>query len=467
MSQINKLIQPLYKTLTLQEIDNMIFYDPKEAVARKALKLLWGQGYTIDIVKDEEPQNDLEKKLMKALAKAGFPKVVSRGEFNMSYWGSYILTIYKNEGQELRIGEANPYLPSSIAKIEFADDVSAVVWKRFQWDDVHYTIKEKWDRVSVKRTLMNGSDERVQIQDFNSKVPEELRIKEEWKHQLGILPVSLFTNLEIYTIAPSDLSRLADDYEVRNLPYAINQTYRSEIKEQLLDTTKVFGNFSQATLKKMQKLGFDYSQQLLSQLFIKVPLSNDSNKMVEVSQANLSQLAPLIQARQDSMRAYFNGCGYSYTTGDETLNTNASTLFSKGQDIETTKFKRGLRQQQYSEFIKKFLIAMGEISAEEIDDYDIIFRIKENVVQSPDQIIQSEIAMIEAGLQTRAEALARIRDMDIKEAEAKVEAAMKEQEEVEKKNMEMLQEMSGQDGDGNLIKANENVGEPKKPEVKQ
>lgn len=80
---------------------------------------------------------------MDALVKAGFNKVVLRNENAMSKYGYQINTIEKNNGGELRIGEANPKYKSKVAKVELVDDIAAFVWKKFQWDDVAYTIMEK------------------------------------------------------------------------------------------------------------------------------------------------------------------------------------------------------------------------------------------------------------------------------------------------------------------------------------
>lgn len=150
-------------------------------------------------------------------------------------------------------------------------------------------------------------------------------------------------------------------------------------------------------------------------------------------------------------------------SGDESLDTNASTLFAKGKDIETTKEKRNLRQIDYGNFIKKFMVALNLIDYNEMEDYEVIFTIKENVVQSAEQIIEAELRLVEAGLQTRAEALARIKDIDLEEAEAKVEAATKELQEDQKNQMELLGAVS----EGGTPKPAGEPHDPKNPVVEQ
>lgn len=433
--------QEQFKKITLKELNQLLFLDPKHEVAKHATKQLWGQGYDFSIVKDDKNQDEMIEKVKKALKQAGFDGVIRRNENAMSKHGIQINTIEKNKGGELRIGEADTRYRSRVSKIEIIDDISAIVWKKFAYDDIQYVIIEKWDRYK-KISQLSANGESVSIQGFNSQVPKELQIQETWQHNLGILPVFMFKNFEAYI--EGSYEELADDYSVRNIPRAINQTFITEIKEQLLDTTRVFGNFTKAQLKNLKAKGVSYDSQLIAQLFIHVPQRTEAaGKMVEIQQAQLNQLAPLIEIRKANIKAYWEGCGYTYLLGDEPQPTNASTLFSKGKDIETTKEKRSIRQEQYTEFIKRFMVAMNLIDAAEMNEYEVIFQINENVVQSQDQIIDAELRLVDAGLQTKAMALSKIRDLRLEEAKAQIEEASKEQDEEQQKRNSMIMEMQG------------------------
>ena len=92
---------------------------------------------------------------------------------------------------------------------------------------------------------------------------------------------------------------------------ALNLYANQQVKEALLNITKVFGNFDAATLKKIQKKiagnnameGMELNL-LLSELFIDVKQQGDtgtSSKMVEILQANPA-FEKYILAKEDALR---------------------------------------------------------------------------------------------------------------------------------------------------------------------
>lgn len=146
----------------------------------------------------------------------------------------------------------------------------------------------------------------------------------------------------------------------------INATIRTKYKEQMLNVSRVFGKFSTAQLKKMQKLGMNPGLSTLAQMFVDVKTDKEgSNKPVEVQQANPA-LNVYDASYHDDMKKIFNGAGYTYLTGEEQAPTNASTLFSKGKDIETTKAKRSMRQRDYEHFIRKLMVVAGMTDADKM-----------------------------------------------------------------------------------------------------
>jgi len=109
----------------------------------------------------------------------------------------------------------------------------------------------------------------------------------------------------------SEYYELADTFTVKEQIRALNLYANQQVKEALLNITKVFGNFDSATLKKIQnKIAGKNSpegqelQLLLSELFIDVRSQGDtgtSSKMVEILQANPA-FEKYILAKEDALR---------------------------------------------------------------------------------------------------------------------------------------------------------------------
>lgn len=160
---------------------------------------------------------------------------------------------------------------------------------------------------------------------------------------------------------------LSDTYTARNQIRMLNMLTNQQVKEALLNVTKVFGQFDQSTRKKIAKqYGVDNDaelQLLLNQLFIEIKNTGDmtgSSKPVEILQANPA-FEKYILAREDAFRNIWRAAGYTYNAAGETTNSNAETLYANAFDIRTTKKKKTTRQQDYADLIAKCLVALGEI----------------------------------------------------------------------------------------------------------
>lgn len=119
-------------------------------------------------------------------------------------------------------------------------------------------------------------------------------------------------------------------------------------------------------------------------------------------------------------------------------NTATSTLHSMSKDIQTTKMKRDLRQTAIGDLLAKVLVALGEITAEQLDDIYVEFSIKDNLVQSSEAMTSNELALFNAGLQSGARTLSRIQDIREEVAQIIVDSATQEMNEKQEAEQQML-----------------------------
>lgn len=435
------------EVISLDNVSRTMFIDLPYQVARKAQSLTLGGGYSISVVAQDTGKMDENKTdiLREILERNQFDKLIWRNEFAMSKHGYVMNTISKSKTNEIVLGENNSESSSLslMSKIELIDEVSAIVWKRIVWDDIAYNVREIWDTEKVVREMFNEkSQEAVNLQGFNAKVPKQYRLAETWNHGLGILPVTQFRNVEIYIDSPNDVDQLSDSYSVQAIQKSVNLTFQTEIIEQFLDRTRVFGNFNLDQVKNYRQRDLFLDEALLQQLFVSVKTglgSGEPNQNSITAQvANLSQLVQLKEIRIQHIKDFYRGCGYSYTSETNGDNTNAGVLYDNGLDIQTTKEKRTIRQKDYGKFLLKVLVANGDIGEDEMHKWQVLFTIKENLVQAQEQIVGNELQLIQAGLQTRQRALSAIKGISEHEAQSWIEEADKEIEKQQKAEAEAV-----------------------------
>lgn len=462
--------------LTLTEIfkKQPMYHNVAADIAEHATSLLLGQGYSVDILRNDEPDEELYKTWEKIERFNKFPQLLERNEYDLSYWGFKILTVDKTETGQVLIMENDPTYFSKVATIQQISEIEAVVYKRVYIDQSQWAVKELWTPNTVERTWYLDNEE-VHIEELQAKIPKELRLPKKENHNLGILPIKLFLNKNRNIKLLSEYYELADTFTVKEQIRALNLYANQQVKEALLNITKVFGNFDSATLKKIQnKIAGKNSpegqelQLLLSELFIDVRSQGDtgtSSKMVEILQANPA-FEKYILAKEDALRNIWRGAGYTYNVSGEQTNSNAETLYANAFDIRTTKKKKTTRQYDYADLIAKCLVAAGKLDWEDYinGEVQIIFNIKENAVQTPNQIIDAEAKLIELGLKSKARALMKIEQLpNLKQAEEWVEEASEEQQAEAEANYEIMAKAGAGDNATNqaMTKSIEPRGEAK------
>lgn len=429
-----------------------IYHNVASDIAEHATSLLLGQGYSVDFLRNNEIDENLKKEWEKIERFNKFPQLLERNEYDLSYYGFKILTIDKTASGQILIMENDPTYFSKVSTIQQISEIEAVVYKRVYIDQSQWAVKELWDTEKVVRTWFLNNNE-VHVEELKNEIPYELRLNPIEYHHLGILPVKLFLNKNRNIRLLTEYQELADTFTVREQIRALNLYANQQVKEALLNITKVFGNFDTATLKKLEnKLGnngleVQQLKLLLSELFIEVKQQGDtgsSGKMVEILQANPA-FEKYILAKEDALRHIWRGAGYTYNVAGEQTNSNAETLYANAYDIRTTKKKKTTRQYDYSDLIAKSLIAAGVLKW---DDYvsgevQIIFNIKENAVQTPNQIIDAELKLIDLGLKSKARALMKIEQLpNMKQAQQWVDEATDEQQIEAEANYEMMSKVA-------------------------
>lgn len=445
--------------ITYENINKIEFHKIKLEVADHAVSLLFGQGYSVNILRNNIKDQKLQDIWDKIATENHFENFIQKAEYNNSLYGQSIITIDKNNGGNIRFNLANPKYFNRLATINMVDNIGAIVWKQITKDNVAFMVKEIWTTKYVRRFLFNrDQNKQIKIDEFNIDIPLELQLKEYEEHNLGIVPVQRILNKQKDFQYTQEAIELSDCYPVENLIATLQILRAQQVKEAILNTTKVFGNWSAATIKRLSQLNINASQTLLNDLFINVQSGDaTTNKMVEVSQAN-PQLVAYDESINNILKHIWRGAGYTYIQSGDTMSGNAETLYANSADIRTTKTKRTERQREYAELIKKALVAVGAITIYDLEDINVVFTIKENIVQSPAQILDTYLRLQQAGIISKARVLQKVEQLtNIEEAEEMVKEAEQEQAENDKRTAELFN--NNQEENIDNIKAGEEVQE--------
>lgn len=428
--------------LAYDKLDKIEYHRVQMEIAEHATNLLWGQGYSILILKNGKEDKLLNDKFKKIEKDIDLQNFLLKAEFNLSYYGQNIVTIDKLKSGKIRLGLARSDLFNAVGKINIVDDIGAVIFKQIKKDTNSYLLKEYWTNKYVKREIYgaNGID-KIKLYDFNIDIPEDLQVKEYEEHNLGILPVLQSLNIQRDINTFQEYRELSDTYKVENLIHMLNLLRAQEAKEAFINTTKVFGNFSNSLLARMKEKNINVSEIMLKDLFIEVAQGDaQTNKMVEIAQASPA-FSNYDEAINNILKHIWRGSGYTYIQSGDTMSGNAETLYANASDIRTTKAKRTSRQLDYALLVKKILLASNLITLEDYENnIDIVFNIKENIVQSSSQVLNSYLALYNAGMISKVRVIQKIEQLNtFAEAKAIVQEAEEEQKELQKDFKEFAQ----------------------------
>ncbi len=410
----------------LKILDKVVFMDLKNELAIHSAKLLLGNGYYV------KSDNDAIKKFLnETLQKNNFETMLYTIANLTSKYGRVVMTINKTKTGEFYFQFADYRYYNRVGKA-IIEPLGAVLYKHLYLDDTKIVIKEVWDTEKVVRNIVEPRD--LNIEGLNIQVPADQQIEKVWRHNLGIVPIIEFLNkpmsqqiLEINGI--TNFYILADDDTVKYIPHLVNNMLRSFFKEILTNKTRLVGNFSSASIRKLKESGTAISA-LLDEFMLSVkPIGKDGvAEGVNVVSPEGNIFGSLMESIQGMREKYFEASGYSLQN-DAVQDTATQTLYAKSKDVETTKFKRNALISKINDLLDRLLLAEGLITEIDQQKREYSFIIRENLNVSESETVALVIQQIESGLMTREEGIAKIRGLDEPEEAIPILNAIKKQEE--------------------------------------
>jgi len=128
--------------LAYDKLDKIEYHRVQMEIAEHATNLLWGQGYSILVLKNGKEDKLLNDKFKKIEKDIDLQNFLLKAEFNLSYYGQNIITIDKLKSGKIRLGLARPDLFNAVGKINIVDNIGAVIFKQIKKDTNSYLLKE-------------------------------------------------------------------------------------------------------------------------------------------------------------------------------------------------------------------------------------------------------------------------------------------------------------------------------------
>lgn len=287
--------------------------------------------------------------------------------------------------------------------------------KLVEYGDASFSIQQIWTLTKMT-TRVNmlapyGGSKDISVGEFNSRVPEFLREPETWDYSdLGRIPLINFTNTP--SLSGTDEADLAPVAELQNLIDAATQAVFKELRN---NSTRVIsqGTNNRKMYKQDGSINFDL---LNSDLFV----SLGKQKNIDPTQAqNLIEILqgdPKLEAYGNfvswaiDMGVYFAGLA---SQGDSDANrTSAGTIFTKTGDVETTRFKRQLREDAYKDLMQLMIEVDERWNFTSYDDKEVSITIKENKVFDDQFKLDKLQVGAELQLWTQEEMISLLKDTD-------------------------------------------------------
>ncbi len=413
------------------ENDSIIYFDGKNELAHHAAKLLFGNGWALTADKPE-----LEKLLNGIFEKNNINEFL----YSLGYWlsveGRVIATVSKNKAGKYHLEIARPKITNQVGKIHVTPKL-AVLYKTVIISSNNYLVREDWDSEKVVRTFFNGknTEEQISLQTVNAKIRPEERIPRVWYHRLGFVPIIEFLNKPINSqtigegaLDSSAYKKLSDDFAVANIPNLINHIYRQIERETVLNHTRVIGTFNSQEAAKLAEKS-ESIKYLVDNLLINVKSMGGQGQVppFQLVAPTNGYITELIDTIKKLKAQYYDGAGYS-TQDDTVIDTATQTLYAKTKDVETTKLKRDYITEKMNQLIEIIIKLEGGTLPETSEDRTFSFEINENLNVSEVETTALVIQQLQAGLITKAEAIAKLRGIKEKDADPIVKKIDKEQE---------------------------------------
>lgn len=331
----------------------------KQMVAKRAQSLLWGNGY--ELVEENEV-------IQEVLDDQNFISLMSDVERNLSMNGESIVIIDFDGNNDMRFTLSDNFTVQTLTN-------GKIIWARtirkVSYGPYLYQITEIWSLQQGRSVIISEINELakdVTLLDYNSMVTPELQIDENYT--FNEIPIVLFQNLN----SVGNKSE-PDGQNASGLQELIDKTLKQYYLETDINRTRwLIDKGNEKLIKEIQNKGI--AGFVDNDVLFKTD-NNASEERTKNPAFSFERGNPNFTTYQDSINylveTYFDVAGYSYRKDSEAMsNSVVGTLFTNKKDLETTRNKKKIREEQCNYFL--------HLIAKLLDQDDVTMKIKANIM---------------------------------------------------------------------------------------
>lgn len=441
-----------------RDIETTRVFDLKKIVAKRMKRLLWGGGYItssssesnlerVNAILDFNSAYDLFNTVEESIS--------TRTKGNQLI---AIMPITRNGKGDIRLDfidmDSSQITYSQNGRIIYARTTKSLI----EYGDAKFNIQQVWtiNKMITKVNMLGayGGSTEIPVGQFNATVPDYLREPEEWNYSdLEEIPLFNFTNTP--SLSGTDES---DSAAVEQLQYLVDAATQAVYKELRNNSTRVIHNASNNNRRRNGTGGIDFDL-MNSDLFMSLGKQKNidpaqAQQMIEILQGDpkLDKYGDFISWAIDQAIVY---SGLAAQGDSDANRTSAGTIFTKTGDVETTRFKRQLREDALKGLVKVIMDVDSRWNYTDYTDDEVSITIKENKVFDDQFKLEKLQLGTSLGLYTKEEQISILKDTDDEEFIKENIAQLEEQKEELQEQMGTNDSMNEEQGQQEEVVENE------------
>ena len=418
-------------------------YDLVEFVAtNKARKLLWAGGYTLTADEDDENYDTL----LDILKENKFEKIMASAEYNLSkrWQGNQLTYTQPDIDGNIRFGlfdMANEpfFFTDQYGKVIFARTYILGTYGNFQFRIYQiWTLNKMTSIIEYKDATGNFIQLDFTNQDdvdrFKS-LPISFKFLQEWEYEE--MPLNLLLNLD-----DVGATSYGDGYLARQEQDVLNATYEASLYELEENYTKVFSGRADAEIKTTGFKGFGFGDR---RRVVKVGNGGDGS-LDTVIQGN-PQLNSFDTSNKEIRDRYVEASGYSSEADFTGTQTQVGVLFQGKADIETTNYKKAVREDQIISIIDTIINVYNQFNAPMVFENNPVLTINAFTALDKDKRREEFKEMDELGILDKEEAISHYYGTDDEDKIQSIKSKTEDEDRLKEQEADDTDEQNADDED--------------------
>ena len=389
-----------YFNFNTETLQNYVFLDLKELVAKRASNQLWGNGYVF-----KSDNKAIQAQIDIIENKINLLEFFYKAEKIHSSYGLaiFFLAVFNN-GTTPYIELCMPYAQSRVSRIN-GEEIAAEVYFRYLLDDNSRLLKVSVDQEKIKYAEYDINKQKVSTSALLSRLPKQWNINTTTEpNPYNFIPIIFSQNLPKTVFwGDSNINGAYTDEEgVKGIKELTYKTFSTIWHELEFNKTRAFINMSQVQYQQLVSQINSGRLQLRDFIISMQGQSDPGNPFnLLVAQPQFDKYTILLDW---AIKSYFKGCGYSSDADGSRTQTSMEINTIQSDDVETTRLKRNFRQKTYSRLFAK-LLTMLLNNGTTVESSDFIFLIKENNILDKDKELLRIRELLAMNLTTRTQAI--------------------------------------------------------------